>query len=422
LIHELDEWRIEGLKRAGRLRVDANSINEAAAVVTNVFGDEWLTQACTRDKGGLWMRKHPLGNLLIPPGDNQIVEMLELVEYLKAAALSPVFADLVAGLRAQYGPTFLQLAWAYRLLRLGATNLAFEPPVQRGQKGDLAFGLAGRSIVAECYIPRVRGLNPEVHWLLQHCLDVREGFHPAIVSIAIKLKADPTAHERKVILRLVRELSAEIDAAVGHSEMQSHFVQTDAAYISVAPTRAAAPDEYSQGMQDPRFPDMRGEEPFVFGRISVGKATQLRAGYLPAPIETRDHVAIWLSDADAQAHSLHRDLDEPLRELGRKLERKLGQTRLDAQTGRLLIVSSWITRELRRASENAIGELRNLLFRKHRGVAGVLLVSHTYRSSIERPAYEFDALLPDNAHWFTWDHLTQLRELERQSPVPKVAV
>lgn len=416
---ELDEWRIEGLSRATRLRVDVSSINEAAAVVSNVFGDDWLAQAVRRDSGSIWLQSHPVGSLLVPPGDNQIVGLLELVEYLKASAASSVFPELIAGLKAQYGPTFLQLASAYRLTRLGATNLEFEPPVQRGLKGDLIFELEGRSIVAECYIPRVKRSSLEVHWLLQRCLAMREGYHQSVVSIAVKLKVDPTASQRKTILRLVRELSVEIDSTA-NTTPRSQFMETEAAYISVAPTRAVAPGQNSIGMQDPRFPDMGGEEPFVFGRISVGRAARIKAGHLPTPIETRDHVAIWLSDEQTQVHSLKKDLDEPLAELGKKLERKLAQTRLNDRSGRLLIVSSWMTGELRRASGEAIARLRNLLFRKHGSVAGVLFMQRSYRQSIERPVYEIESLLPDPTEWLNPEHVIRLRELEIEYPVPAI--
>jgi len=419
LTPELDEWRIEGLSRAARLRLHGSSINEAAAVVSNVFGDDWLALACQRDRGGRWQQSHPIGGLLLPPGDNQIVGLLELVEYLKASAESPVFPELVAGLKAQYGPTFLQMAAAYRLKRLGATNLEFEPPVQGGLKGDIVFELEGRPIIAECYIPRVMRSSLEVHWLLQRCLAMREGLHPSIVSIAIKLKVDPTASQRKTTLRLVRELSAEIDSTAG-TVPRSQFTETEAAYISVAPTKAVAPGQDSVGMQDPRFPDMRGEQPFVFGRITVARAARIKAGHVPPPIETRDHVAIWLSDEQTELHSLEKDLDEPLAELGKKLERKLAQTRLDDRTGRLLIVSSWMTGELRRVSDHAMAGLRKLLFRKHASVAGVLFMQHSYRQSIARPEYEIDSVLPDTNGWINTEHVIQLRRLESEYPVPAV--
>ena len=39
MIADLERWRLEGLKRAAKLRLEISSINEAAAVIENVFGD-----------------------------------------------------------------------------------------------------------------------------------------------------------------------------------------------------------------------------------------------------------------------------------------------------------------------------------------------------------------------------------------------
>lgn len=420
MIPELEAWRIEGLTRASRLALDPAAINEGVATLQNVFGDAWLAGACARNAGGFWLERHPIGGLIIPPGDNQVPGLLELVEYLKFASASEHFRDRVAGLKAQFGPTFLQLAAGHRFKRLGASDLRFEPPVQGGMKGDLAFTLHGKRIVAECYIPRVKRTNSEVHWLLHRCMELREGLHPAVVGIAIKLKADLSAVQRKTILRLVRELSAQVDKSTEEGQPRSYYTETDAAHISAAPSRAVPPGMNSIGMQDPKFPDTHHEQPFVFGRISVGRAVRLKAGHLPTPIETRDHVAIWLSDADMIEHSLERDLVEPLKDLTRKVERKLEQTRVDSDTGRLLVVSSWMARQLRRAPQASIDDLRRRLFRKHQNVAGLLFMTHSHRSDIERPVYEFRALLPDDQQWLTDSEVSRLEQLEREAPVPAV--
>jgi hypothetical protein len=111
MIDELEAWRLRGLRRASALGFAPEDVNEAAAIIANVFGDRWLADACQRKQViAMPTLGHPIGELLAPPGDPQIVGLLELVEYLKFAASSPVFDDLINGLKAQYGPTFLQLA------------------------------------------------------------------------------------------------------------------------------------------------------------------------------------------------------------------------------------------------------------------------------------------------------------------------
>ena len=421
MIADLERWRLEGLKRAAKLRLEISSINEAAAVIENVFGDDWIQEACQLASRGGFLRRHPIGHLLVPPGENQISGLLELVEYLKAAASSPVFPELVLALRAQYGPTFLQLAAAHRLRRLGAIDVEFEPPVKGGRRGDLLFRLDGEQFVAECYIPRVKPVSQELHWLLQQALAIREGSHPSVLSIAIKLKGELNAQQRKIALRLVRELAAQVDEAVlsGKGE-DTAFVETDAALISVARTRAARAGEFSVGRRHPSFPDLRTTQPFVFGRISVALESEVRAGYDLPDRGSRDHLAIWLSDEDEHRQSLKKDLDEPLAVLTRKLERKLAQTKLDDDTYRLLIVSSWITQEMGRASSEAVDRLRATMFLKHSRVAGLLLLSHPYQHDIQRRVYQFEAILPEPPNAFTHAHLRRLRELEHTHPIPPV--
>lgn len=80
-------WQLEAHRSAAALRIKPESVNEAVGVLISAFGEEWLAKACVRDLGpALPFRVHPIGNLLVPPGEDQIVSLLELVEYLKAAS------------------------------------------------------------------------------------------------------------------------------------------------------------------------------------------------------------------------------------------------------------------------------------------------------------------------------------------------
>lgn len=423
MIPELADWQAEAHKRAAALRVDPSTINEASGVIRSAFGDRWLQEACARDAGHpLPLRAHPIGNFLTPPGDNQIIALLELSEYLIAASSSPIIGEILASLKAQYGHTFLQLAFAYRFARIGAINVELEPPVQRGLKGDIACTLNGRRLIAECYIPRVKRRNLEADWLLQQCLALRHGQHSAVLSVSIKLKVSPNAPQRKTIVRLVRELAAAVDRdiAAGNCSIRSCFAETDAAYISVARSVAVRAGEDSVGVRHPQFPDLNGKQPLLFGRVSVGRATVIRPGYVPEPIESRDHVAIWLSDEDEAAQSLQRDLDAPIGELLRKLERKLSQAKLDPDVGRVLIVSSWMTSELQRASPSSQAEISRTLFQKHRNVAGILLVLHSYHQDIDRYNYQIVCYLPEDEAGLSRADVDKLLALEASRYVPRL--
>jgi len=420
MIPELLEWQTRALQLAQALRVDAGAINEAVGTLAAVFGDAWLAEACGRDPGHpLPFRRHPVGNFLVPPGEDQIASALELIEYLKFASRSPAFPKLVDGLKAHYGATFLQLAFGFRLARAGATDVTFEPPVQRGMYGDIASRVSGKSVIAECYIPRVPHHSLEVDWLQLKCLELRHGPRPTVLSIAVKLKKTPTSTERKTVVRLVREFSAEIDGnvVVGRAADDSRYAETSAAHVSVARTAPVGPREDSLGRLHASFPDMKGRQPTSFGRVTIGVMSELRQRE-PQAREHRDSVAVWLSEADEEAISLDKDLDEPLELLGGKLERKLAQTKRDARTRRVLIVSSWMTKQLNRARPSTMKRLRDRIFFKHTGVAGVLMVLHAFHRSPPRHRYTITPILPDGESALPQEFFDELLRLERDRAIP----
>jgi hypothetical protein len=423
MLSELAEWQTTALERARELMIAPDSINEALGVLQSVLGEDWLKSALGRDPAHpIAFRKHPIGNLITPAGDIQIAGTLELVEYLKAAAASPVFADLVAGLKAAYGSTFLQLAFGYRFRRLGAVGLQFEPPVERGRKGDLAFEIEGTRIIAECYIPRVRRNNVEANWLLMQALELRKSERPAVLSIAVKLKRGLSGPERKSLLRLLADLARQVDDAIAADRLSddSRYEETETAHVSVARSRSVGPGEHSLGRQHIMFPDLREKEPFVFGRVGVSRAADVRPGRPPKERETRDCVAIWLADDEEKEQSLKKDLDEPLDDLGFRLERKLAQTKESEEVGRLLIVSTWIAQEFHRASPDAIAILRRRLFGKHQNVSGLLLVGrHSWRQP-SRKRYQIMALLPSPEFGLSHAMIARLNAMETELSIPAV--
>ena len=119
-----------------------------------------------------------------------------------------------------------------------------------------------------------------------------------------------------------------------------------------------------------------------------------------------------------ETQSLHKDLDNPLDVLGRKLERKLAQTKIDAGTRRVLIVSSWMAEQLHRARPETIARLRARLFAKHAGVAGVLMVMRTFRRDPPRHLYRITPILPDAADAIPGAFLDELLRLESDHAIP----
>lgn len=423
MIPELQEFQLRALARAQKIAVRPAAISEAVGTVLTVFGDKWLAEACGRDPAqALPLRRHPIGNLLQPPGDHQVLGFLELSEYLRYAARSPAFVDLVNGLKSSYGHAFLQLAFGFRFARAGAADIVFEPPVLGGLRGDIACTVYGRKIIAECYIPRLAGTHSDqADWLLTQCLNQRQGRHACVLSMAIKLKKRPSSVERKALVRILRELGLEIETNVsqGRSSDDARYLETDVAHISVARTAPVGPGQSSLGRQHDRFPDTEGREPSIFGRVGLAPAEALRnADVLEGGYPTSDHVAIWLCDEDREAQSLGQDLDEPLESLGHKLERKLAQTKVGPGTGRLLVVSSWITGQLHRAPERALARLKDQLFRRHAGVTGLLMVARRHRQEPPRHCYEIVPVLPEQGGALPRDFIDEMLRLESDHTIP----
>src|SRR5437016_10063397 len=83
MIPELAAWQVRALQRAAKLRVDPATINEAVGTLATVFGNAWLAEACQRDPAHpLPFRRRPVGNFLLPAGEDQVASALELLKYL----------------------------------------------------------------------------------------------------------------------------------------------------------------------------------------------------------------------------------------------------------------------------------------------------------------------------------------------------
>ena len=79
-------------------------------------------------------------------GEVQVAEVLELSEYLKMVASSTAFPLIVAGLRAQFRPTLLQLAFSYCIEQITSAAPILEPPVWTAGARD-TFSEAARAEV-----------------------------------------------------------------------------------------------------------------------------------------------------------------------------------------------------------------------------------------------------------------------------------
>jgi hypothetical protein len=196
-----DLCRIRALSYAERLRFSPDLVNEAVGTLSAVFPGDWLEQVTEgRTRGSPFpFRVHPIGEALHACTETQVVALLELVEYLKFAAPSTAFPSVVDNLKAHYGSTLLQLAFAYRFDCAGATDVTLEPPVAGGRVGDIAFAVDKQGYVAECYIPGaavVGNSRAEVQWLTQQAFEAIKNDNLIFPSLSTSMRHSPRPGER----------------------------------------------------------------------------------------------------------------------------------------------------------------------------------------------------------------------------------
>jgi len=222
----------------------------------------------------------------------------------------------------------------------------------------------------------------------------------------VKFKRKPTAVDRKTTLRLVGELADRVDTA-----LVPQFTETEGALISLSPSQARGPGEDSLLYLHKAFP-RQSAEPFIFARAGwIGGGSKRGTG---------THVAVWLSDADEQARSSKRDLEQPISNLAAKLEKKLAQIRTGDNRCRVLVCSSWLTGELPRAPEHLQAALQRRVITRHAGVAGLLMVMRKPTGPLSRHRYTIRPYLPESANALPAGLLSSLQSMEQNQPIPSI--
>ena len=388
----IDRFRQKALLAAPRMNFDPALVNESVSVILNTFGEEWVTdKADERPRGlPLPLNKHPIGGMFHTGGDFQIAEVLELSSYLKQISESAAFPTIVAGLKAQFRSTRLQLAFAYRIGALADGVPELEPPVAGGRLSDIAFDLDGQSYLAECYAPGTRSRDlDEVQWLTSKVIASIED-RTGTFSVAIQLHCIPTAAERKQLQGTVKKLVGEVDgirwAGVGFPP--SRLAVTDVATVSVAQTLVSEPGQPAILVTHPDFPRLGDPHQFTAVKlVPASKVKALASDTIGEPYH--DHVAVWLPD---DHEGLPEHVDEQVLELVPKLKTKLAQTKA-LGCHRIVIVDTWTAGSRFSLSQSSIDQLRHDLFENHSDVAGVLMVTRRYSESLARYRYEMRPFL-----------------------------
>jgi hypothetical protein len=86
-----------------------------------------------------------------------------------------------------------------------------------------------------------------------------------------------------------------------------------------------------------------------------------------------------------------------LARLGRKIEKKIVQTRSQGGDARIIVADAWEVDHLPAAGLEAVDRLRGKLVRAHAGVAAVLLTHRRWAASKGRHVYPLTPILGENS-------------------------
>ena len=335
-------WRLRAAAATSRLGYPPDLVNEAAGILSVALGREWLTSASQwEDRSLFQLRRHPLARALNSRGDPEIIEVLELAEYLKSAAHLEGFADAVSGIKSQYYQTLLPLAFAHRVALLGTAALSLEPPAAGGRLADIAMEWSGEPYLIECYRPTIVG-QPE-HHVGRLLMGVLRHFSAdeQTIAVAIQLQGGLDHQKRKSIVRSVADAKRVLSDG-GFRE--AVLVRHDHALISVAPTVAAAAGQHSALALHPDFPRLPNETS-QFARLAIGDRAALNVVNTTQANPTHSCVAVWEQDAATGGDRLP-DVDSAFERVVKKVKRKLTQTRSGQSRRRLVVVDTWTTGHL----------------------------------------------------------------------------
>ena len=382
-VDPLYNWRIRATAATARLRYAPELVNEAAGIVSVVFGDEWLTSVSPRqDKTLFELGRHPIGRAIKSGGDPGIIEVLELPEYLKSAAELDGFETTVTGVKSQHYQTILPLAFSYRAAHVGATDLSLEPPAAGGRLADVALTWSGEPYLIECYRPTIAG-QPE-HHVARLLLGVLDHFSAdeQPVAVAIQLQCQLDHQKRKSIIRSVVDAKR---ALMDSGFRDAILVRDDHALVSVAPTITAEAGQDSALTLHPDFPQLPNETS-EFARLAVGDQDALKVVNPTRTHSTHSCVAVWKPDAITREQLP--DVDSAFERVAKKVRRKLAQTRSEESRRRLVVVDTWTTQHLDRLAVDADAYIEGQVIGDKVGTA-VLFAQRYWDKAVSRYRYRY---------------------------------
>jgi hypothetical protein len=340
------------------------------------------------------------------------VDTLELAVYIKRLANVPGLADVLRNMKADYGPGYMQLAYSYRFMRAGASNIKLEPEASHGRKADISFELAGVVYLVECFTPLVKDNNTsqELLYSVGPIFDAIKSAGDRIERVCVRLKRPITASDRKRITRLTVGAIQEL------GDRQTTEVHDEAAEISI--------DDISDMIIDPDFegsnqrPIGDADWTIVQERVPTEQIQQVRSGKSVGKSESR--ILVWRAVGEKKTVPF----EERVEELVKKIGAKLSQTRREDEPRRIVITSipealAGHHNALRLAdydSMHLMDELQRRLMAKHDRVAVLMFVVRIW-TTMKRNQYTGFVLLGEGNHTVPRDFLDELQLLEGEADV-----
>lgn len=206
-------WRRHAYGLRTHIGISDFAISEAPEILKMALGEEWLwTVSTTRQKGNpLPLKSHPIGDLLAIPGRAQISELVELALYIRQMASVAGLSLALANLKAVYQSSLLQLAFAYRFMQMGATDMVLEPKAANGRLADFSFCLGTVPYSAECYIPDRPWKDTSLE--LQYTADKVFSYARSLnksVRVLIRLNVVISASDRKCLQAALGDLIRDL--------------------------------------------------------------------------------------------------------------------------------------------------------------------------------------------------------------------
>jgi len=401
----LDNWAYRADRRAGILRLPRDFTGEARDIVVDAFGREWLEAEFRRSPQGFGFVSppHPVVEDFMVAGDPQISEIMEIAVYLKRLAGTPGLADVTRMIRerAQFPTTLLQLAYAYRFKRSGAT-VELEPEAAKGRKSDIGLLIGGSRYLAECYVPELGGkvaLSELAEYSIPKIFKATN--HLGLIArIRLELKKEIETPERIALELAVRE-------ALGKVKEEGR-VTTDhnLAMIVVEDISGVNPDPDWPDMSVDRPASVPGEADFVVSELAVASEDleRVRNGdYVKK--NRRSRILIRWPKAPDQ------EISERIADLSRRLGAKLPQTKAPG-AGRILVAQIPEAVERGSSDEAVVRDVAKGLLSKHSGIEAMILTARVWGERL-RYRYQGYVVYPPTSKVVPGPLLETLNQLDR---------